>query len=724
MKKVVLICMVMLCVTNMALSKIYAYDTFDYTPGPIIGNSSPTLGFTGAWGTGGGIQQCTVEPASLVYGGASTAFQNTSGSFKVTIPVWDGSRAGRFLDTDPNGPFADYINNKGTIGKPGQSIYISFLMKSSHTSPFFAFELKRGELGDNGGILYIGNDIGGTQLQVCAYRNRNQDPSNIGKQLNWLGAATTNTELYVVRIDFGAASDNVTVYRNPALNAEPTQSPDLVNAGLLDFDAISMAAWVDPAGRYAQFDELCIASSYADAVRFYLRPEMAASPTPANGAGDIDVTPGVALAWQAGQGVAPTAYNVYFSSDLNAILTGDASAFLGTTTTPAMTVNTLQTDSTYYWAVNQVIPDANDILGQVWMFETAKTLPVVQGQPASQQVFAGQTASFTFDVESVSQPYYQWFDAAGQLTEGGSFSGTQSQTLVITDAQVMHEGGYYCKVTNSAGTITSSTAGLLIKRVVGYWALDQSADPNTAFQDLSDSANHLKAVYTVPSQFEWTAGIDGTPGKALVFDGGFALGTQKEDGTMNDIPVGNGAYTMIVWIRAAYSDGGLLGWGNYGNNNQCNALNLNADPYWVRNYWWDVDFHASRGINLVDENWHQVIAAYDGDIRTIYIDGLRAGSDNPIPHNVQSSVNFLIGKTNTLNVNGEFYRGAMDEVRVYNYALDPIDVAKSYTDIMGGQLCVVRPAYDLTGDCVVDMADFALFASQWLECGLVPGCLD
>lgn len=722
MKKMVLMYMVMLCVTNMALSKIYAYDTFDYTPGPIIGNSGSALGFVGAWGSGGGIQQCTVEPASLIYGGADSAFQSTSGSFKVTIPVWDGSRAGRFLDTDPNGPFADYINNKGTIGKPGQSIYISFLMKSSHTSPFFAFEIKRGDLGDNGAILYVGNDIGGSQLQVCAFRNRNQDPSNIGKQLNWLGSASTSTELYVIRIDFRATGDNVTVHRNPSLGAEPTKSPDLVNAGLLDFDAISMAAWVDPAGRYAQFDEVCIASSYADVVSFYLRPEMAANPTPANGAVDIAVTPSVALSWQAGQGVVPTAYKVYLSNDLNAILSGDPSALLGTTATPAIAVNALQTDSTYYWVVSEVVADANDIPGPVWTFETIKTLPVVQGQPASQQVFPGQTASFTFDVDSISQPYYQWFDANGQLNEGGSFRGTQSQTLVITDAQVVHEGGYYCKVTNTAGTITSNTASLLIKRIVGHWPLSQSADPNTAFQDLSDSANHLKPVYTVPAQFAWEQGVDGTANGALVFNGQFALGTMKADGTMNDIPIGDQPYTMLAWIKPT-ATGGIIGWGNYGTNNRVNAVKLdNATTIW--HYWWVADTGGNRGYSLIDNNWHLVTVTYDGDVRVIYIDGLRAGGDNPGPHAVATSENFLIGKTNTLSPTGEFFSGAIDEVRVYNYAITPIEAAKAYTDILGGQLCVVRPAYDVTGDCIVDMADFSLFAAQWLECGLVPGCLD
>jgi hypothetical protein len=721
-----------LCVVNVAVSGVSAYETFGYEPGQLVGKTTPVLGFTGAWGSGGGNPaQCTVQSASLAYTGATSAYQNSSGMFQVLIPVWDGARLGRYLNTDPNGPFSEYINNYGRIGKTGKTIYISFLMKTNYINNFYAFELHRDALDDPGNILYVGDDdIGGqTQVQVCAYRNRNTAPSNIGYQFQWLGAATTNTELYVIRIDFGASSggyDNVTVHRNPSLDAEPIKAPDLLGSGYLDFSAISLASWVDPAGRVGQFDEICIASTYADAVRFYNKPNRAQSPTPADGAVNITGAPGVTLSWTAGSGSAPTGYKVYFSSVVDDVLTESAAAYKGTTTSTSMAISTINTDTTYYWSVKKAMADANDVPGVLWMFATNKKLPVIVSHPVPQHIFAGSNASFTFDVTSETTASYQWYNAGGVLTNTGNIGGAQTKTLTVTGAQIANENNYYCKATNAAGTITSNTAELLIKRTVGYWALNKytGTDPNLAWPDLSGSQNNLRpaAAYSVPASFVYDTGVDGTANGALVYDGTFALGTIKPDGTMNNIPVGNYPYTMSLWLKTTTGDSGVFGWGNYGTAMQCTALNLNWDAECLRNYWWGWDLTACASYSLIDGNWHHVVVTYDGDYRVIYIDGLAKASDYPNQHEVQTSANFLIGKTNTTNPTGEFYTGALDEVKVYNYALTAVNVAQAYTDIKGVDVCLYPPLYDLDKDCSVDLDDFTLIASEWLNCGLYPSC--
>jgi hypothetical protein len=715
-----------LCMANMAVSSVKAYDTFGYETGGIVGESAPAYGFSGAWGGGGGnLSQCTVQAASLVYPGADTALQDAGGKFQVVVPNFEGGRAGRFLDTDPNGMFSDYINAQGTIGKPGQSIYISFLMKTSHTTPFYAFEVKRGELGDNGGILYVGNDMGGSDLQVCAYRNRDTSAGNLGREFQWLGAATTDTELFVIRIDFGTTGDNVTVYRNPSLDAEPVMAPHLVGSRFLDFNAITMAAWVDPGGRTAQFDEICIASTYADAVRFYNYAARTQNPVPADGAEDVTGGTGIILSWDAGT-VAPSGYKVYFSAVLDDVLAANDAAYQGTTAAPNLAIGSINTDTVYYWSVTSIV-EPNDVPGVVWMFETNKTFPVVVHQPVSQSVFAGDNVSFTFDVISETEAFYQWFDASGPLADDGNISGTQTATLTIAAAQLVNEGEYYCEVVNNAGLITSQTARLRINRLVGYWNFDQpvGSDPNVAWQDLSGTDNHLEPKFAPPAGYTWAEGADGTANGALVFDGQFALGTMREDGLMNAIPVGNEPYTILAWFKATPKNQGVIGWGSYGAYNQCNAIAMYADaPAMIKNYWWDNDMSISRGYSLVDNVWHQVVVTYNGTTRVGYIDGIQAAVDNPAPHNVPSSVNFLIGKTNASNLTAEFFVGAIDEVKVYNYALTKINVAKSYTDIRGGDLCVYPPAYDLTGDCRVNLDDLALLAAEWLDCGLVPVCVN
>ncbi|MBN2063704.1 MAG: immunoglobulin domain-containing protein [Sedimentisphaerales bacterium] len=721
MKKVV--CVLLACLASTLFAGVGAYDSLSYPAGSLLNNGTAVTGFSGVWSSGGGDDSSYVLTDSLNVAGAESVLAADSGSLRIG----SGGRIGRFVDTSVMGPFAGHINAQGNIGKVGESIYLSFQMRTDNANPFFAFELKRDDLGDNGAILYIGNDIGGTELQVCAYRNRSQDAGNIGRQLQWLGAGSTDPELFVVRIDYRSAGDNVTVYRNPSLEEEPNIPVHLLNAGSMAFDGMSMAAWVGPT---VFFDEICIADTYEDVVRMYHKTNIAQSPSPSDRAAEVALDSGFSLSWTSGQGITPASYIVYFSDSLDEVIFNEPNALLGTTANTAYPVGLLATDSTYYWSVTELMADGKLLPGVVWQFDTVKTLPVIVNQPASVRVFAGENAELYFEATTNSEVYYQWYNSEGPLADGGRFSGVQNSTLVITGVHREDDDLYYCKATNSAGSINSANARVGVNRLVGKWSMDKPADGNIngVGIDLSEEDNDLGVKFTAPANYSWETGADGKVDGALIFDYKYALGTLKADGTMNAIPVGDEPYTMSIWIKGPLFSGnnaGLMGWGNYGNYNQCNALAMyTGNRSAVNNYWWDNDLTASRGYNLDDNQWHQVVATYDGDIKTIYIDGVYAGSNNPLPHNVQSSVNFYIGKANTTSATGEFFNGAIDEVAVYNYALTELDVAYSYYDMTGDKVCVERPAYDLDSDCQVSLADLAIIMADWLDCSLVPDCLS
>ncbi len=717
MKKVGLV--LMLLMANFAAAGVASYDSFGYQPGALMGVDSRAVGFAGAWSSGGGDDTASVLASSLDCASADASLESGSGS----LSVGSGGRIGRFLDLDENGIYGDYLNDNGNLGKPGTSIYLSFIMRTNNPSPFYAFELKRDDLGDNGAVLYIGNDIGGNRLQACAYRNRDQSEANIGKQLQFLGDATTDPELFVVRVDFDDDySDDVTIYRNPSLDAEPNEPITLHDAGSMAFDALTMAAWVGPT---VEFDELCVATTYEDAVRMYAKPTSAQNPTPANGSIDQQVASGTTLEWDAGSGIAADSYKVYLSEYLHEVVACEPNAYIADVAANSYGVN-LATDSTYFWSVTQVTAEGVEVPGVVWQFDTLKTLPVVHAEPVGTRVFADELVELTFDVSSISDVYYQWYYNGEPLTNSAQISGVDAATLVINAVQVANEGSYYCVATNTAGSITSAEAVIVVNRIVAKWSLDYT-DDTSVWSDISGTGNDLTATYTVPSSYTWATGADGTENGALVFDGTFALGTLKADGTMNAIPVANDPFTISIWFSGpvfSTNSAGLIGWGNFGNNNQCNALAMyDGNPSAVNNYWWDNDFTTGRGYPLNDSQWHQIVVAYDGTVRSIYIDGILAGSNNPRPHNVQTSENFTLGKANSTNDTAEFFNGAIDNVEIYNYAIDNIDVAYSYTDFVGGSLCIERPVYDYNNDCIVNVLDMAYIASDWLECNLVPDCI-
>ncbi len=69
------------------------------------------------------------------------------------------------------------------------------------------------------------------------------------------------------------------------------------------------------------------------------------------------------------------------------------------------------------------------------------------------------------------------------------------------------------------------------------------------------------------------------------------------------------------------------------------------------------------------------------------------------------------------------YDGIIDDMRLYNHALSPTDVALLYSAVRGG-FCVDKPLLDYDDDCKVDLADFAVFIQSWMECGIFPECID
>ena len=67
------------------------------------------------------------------------------------------------------------------------------------------------------------------------------------------------------------------------------------------------------------------------------------------------------------------------------------------------------------------------------------------------------------------------------------------------------------------------------------------------------------------------------------------------------------------------------------------------------------------------------------------------------------------------------YDGLIDDFRIYDYALSQPEIAHAATNGTGiFDLPLMLPA-DLNNDDRIDMADFALFADNWLETGLWPG---
>jgi len=163
------------------------------------------------------------------------------------------------------------------------------------------------------------------------------------------------------------------------------------------------------------------------------------------------------------------------------------------------------------------------------------------------------------------------------------------------------------------------------------------------------------------------------PGTALDFNGEI----DQVTGNPAELPIGNSAYTIEAWIKPdVMNSGGIVGWGNYGNLNQVNALRLYSGG--VHHYWWNNDLTAEVG-DLTD-GWHHVAATYDGTVRKIYVDGVVRAAANAVGHNVTTTANFAIGRT----YGSEYFDGQIDEVRIWNIARTDTQIADYLNERLAG----------------------------------------
>ncbi|MBK6998773.1 MAG: DUF4347 domain-containing protein [Rhodoferax sp.] len=234
----------------------------------------------------------------------------------------------------------------------------------------------------------------------------------------------------------------------------------------------------------------------------------------------------------------------------------------------------------------------------------------------------------------------------------------------------------------------------------GDWTLEISTGPLDAVPlsfdayafTLPDLTTELVAHYQFESDGTDAAGSDnnataanvtyaaGKIGNAAVFNGTDAAFTIAD---LTGFPT-SGSYTISSWFSVTGTLRGVItGWGNTSNNainvlrtTGTNDLTEVPKPGLV-NYWWGNDLIVGTPtIPLLNTGWHQVVARYDSGStkRDIWLDGVKQGELTAGGINA-ALTNGVIGKAPN---GGEFFAGAIDDLRVYNRALADADIVALY----------------------------------------------
>jgi len=484
---------------------------------------------------------------------------------------------------------------------------------------------------------------------------------------------------------------------------------------------------------------------------------------------DVDIDPTVTLGWNTG--LTDGAVDPNITAHYLYIVHGDPN-FAGVTpytidadtdpvdgvpdATASYSVVLPYYDSVFYWRVDESISgsapgDPCTVTGPVWQLTTVSLAPAIEAGPFD------DTADFG---EPIGGTDYGWFGvtmsvAAGVAdeivwyrstddsawTDDGSddantdvqvsSSGVVTNPLEIGNAGVIDDAYYYCIASNGSGSVRSAPARLIVKRLVAYW------DFESDLEGIGDGEVWSGAVVD-PNEFDAISPnigsvAGGISGNALSLDGYAYVEIADSADGFNFYPDG---LTMTVWVKTVQG---------YSLANQWVApvgkIALNgSDPdqgyaMWTLaadvNHQTGPSLHNTSGraaIDVHDGQWHMMTMTYwpHSNLMIYSLDGEKQ-SETTVSDPATTIASLIFGRA-SVETDRE-YAGLIDEIKIYNYALNNYQIAAEYYSYTGISTCLnaYGDAFDTTGpegkpDCRVDLYDFADFAAAWLDCGLYPNC--
>ncbi|HEX9046120.1 MAG TPA: immunoglobulin domain-containing protein, partial [Verrucomicrobiae bacterium] len=154
-------------------------------------------------------------------------------------------------------------------------------------------------------------------------------------------------------------------------------------------------------------------------------------------------------------GSIPINYQWFF----NGVLLTDGGNISGATTA-TLALNGAQTNQsgTYFVVASNNISTATSSIATLFV----GVPPVITQQPASATNFAGTLASLSVLADGTAPLAYQWLLNNTPLVDDTNRSGSQTATLIISNAQSADAGNYTVTITNGAGAVTSAVATLTV----------------------------------------------------------------------------------------------------------------------------------------------------------------------------------------------------------------------------------------------------------------------
>jgi len=185
-------------------------------------------------------------------------------------------------------------------------------------------------------------------------------------------------------------------------------------------------------------------------------------------------------------------------------------------------------------------------------------------------------------------------------------------------------------------------------RIVGIWILDSSGH--------SHHAALVNGPTSVPGRW-WR-------GKALDFDG-------IDDYVEAIIDVSEKTYAVSLWFNTTSADSGIFSVTDAANSRDRDIYLRSGD---VRARVWSNQAIGTTGVNYADGNWHCVVHTYDAEQggQKLYVDGELKASGSKSFSDFYWQTEVRIGYSG--DASQPYFKGQLDEVRVYSRSLSALEV--------------------------------------------------
>jgi hypothetical protein len=359
--------------------------------------------------------------------------------------------------------------------------------------------------------------------------------------------------------------------------------------------------------------------------------------------------------------------------------------------------NVTENDSSSYWVdvTNQFGVVESDP-AEVNVYPTQP--PVFTQNPASSTRYAGGTVTLASLATGGNHIDYKWLHGAGFV------SGATNSSLVLSNLQGSDAGDYKAVASNAAGSGTSTVAtvtvlvptpGSYAELIVGhtpfaYWRFNETSG-TTAFDYYGGHDATYVSTATSGTEAPKSPAFPGfeADNRAAQFDG-ISGYVQGPSGFLN----GASQFSMVGWIRRGgdqldrtglFGQNDLIEFGYIDNNTlqlwTDDGLNISPNPF--PNGEWDMIAVTADGS--------------PGKVRMYTNGGLAASRDHVLPD--PNAFNFNIGGGGIFDGTGNFFKGQIDELAIYNTALSSDTICELYLRATGKSVqMTISPVGNLIAD--------------------------